>query len=329
MSIRIGILGAGSIARSHIRALSKIEEAEVVSVYDINGEAAVLAAEEAGATVAESPDQLLNNQQIDAVFICVPQFARGDLEEMAVQRGIHLFVEKPLGLDLDIALEKARLIEQSGLINAAGYCLRYYDTVQTARRYLQGKRIHLIQAHRFGTSHPGKWWWQLKQSGGHLVDAVTHQVDMIRYLAGELAEVHAHFGRASLTETAPESTIYDAGAISFATASGAVGSVTESCVSPYHRGSEIKLFGADFFVHIVNNKTITIIDAERNETLTSDQNAMYMQDRAFVEAVKNGRQELVCSSYADGVRTLAFTLAANQSAVEKRTISLQAGEVQM
>ncbi|OUS68778.1 hypothetical protein B1748_32950 [Paenibacillus sp. MY03] len=324
MTVKIGIIGAGGIARSHIRALASTDEARVVGVYDISEEAAAEAAAEAGegAETFATTDALLDRNKIDAVMICVPQFARGDLEETAVARGIHLFVEKPLGLEMAEVRRKAARIEASGLINATGYCLRYYDTVEQARQYLEGKRVHLIQAHRFGTSHPSAWWLQLDRSGGHLVDAVTHQVDMIRYLAGEPIEVSARFGRAALDRIRPETTIPDAGALTFSMASGGVGSITESCVSSYHGGSEIKLFGADFFVQIVNNRTVTIIDDQQQVTRTSKVNEMDAQVLAFVRAVRTGKQELVRSNYAEGARTLAFTLAANRAAREGRAVTV-------
>jgi predicted dehydrogenase len=320
--VKIGFIGAGRIAQSHIKGLKLLPNAQVVSVYDANRDTAIKFAEECGAQVMNSADEVLDNKRIDAVYICTPQFAREELEETAVSRGIHLFVEKPLGLEHEIVQKKADIISKSGLINAAGYCLRYYDTLQEAKQYLQGKHVHLIQAHRFGTAHSSKWWWQLEKSGGHLVDAVTHQIDLIRFLVGEFHNVHSQFGNSSLAQTNQEATIYDAGAITFTLNSGAVGSVTESCVSPFHAGSEIKLFGADFFIHIVSNKMVTITDRNQQITRTSKLNVMYEEDRVFVDAVESGNQNLILSSYADGAKTLAFTLAANRSAEEKRVITL-------
>src|SRR5690606_18489697 len=100
-------------------------------------------------------------------------------------------------------------------------------------------------------------------SGGHLADAVTHQVDMIRYLAGEYQSVSARFGYNSIPGLYPDATIADAGAVTFSLSSGAVGTITESCISPHHGASEVKIFGADFFVQLSGNgRVLTIIDQE-------------------------------------------------------------------
>src|SRR5690606_20983556 len=137
----IGMIGAGGIARSHLNALKKVEQAKLVSIFDLNIEGAKQAAEEFGAKVPDSADALLNPAEIDAVFICVPQFARGDLEEIAAKRGIHVFVEKPLGLDMELVARKEKAVRESGILNSVGYVLRYYDTVQKAKAYLQDKTI--------------------------------------------------------------------------------------------------------------------------------------------------------------------------------------------
>lgn len=323
MSIRFGMIGAGGIARYHVKALSRIRNVSIASVFDINAEQASRIANETRATIAASADQLLDNKEIDAVLICSPQFARGQIEEIAASRNIHLLVEKPLGMNMEEVARKEQAIRESGVINSTGYCLRYLDTVQMAKQYLQGKQVHMVQVHRYGTAHPAKWWNELSMSGGFLVDAVTHQVDLVRYLVSEFSEVYASFGRNSIQELNPESTIYDGGALSFTLLNGAVGTLAESCVSPYYNGSEIKIFGPDYYLSLSANGTqITIIDEKQNITKTSKMDPYYEQDNRFVEAIVSGSSEQVLSSYEDASKTLAFTLAANQSFKERKGICL-------
>ncbi|GGD88432.1 Gfo/Idh/MocA family protein [Paenibacillus nasutitermitis] len=324
MSVKIGFIGVGGIAQYHIKGLQQIEGVEIVCVYDVNRENAARVAESTGAAVLNSAEEVLDPDVIDAVIICTPQFAREDLDEIAARRGIHLLVEKPLGLDMETVRRKEGIIRESGVIHSVGYCLRYLDTVQEARNYLLGRQAHLIQAYRFGGSHPAKWWHQLNMSGGHLVDAVTHQVDMIRYIAGEFLEVHAKFGRMSFDRVNPEGTIYDAGAISFIMEQGTIGSITESCQSPYHSASDVKLFGHDFFVHLSNNgATLQIMDERQNVTRTSKMDVYYEQSKSFIEAVASGSQSLILSNYNEGMHTLAVTLAANRSAEERIAVQVQ------
>jgi predicted dehydrogenase len=160
-------------------------------------------------------------------------------------------------------------------------------------------------------------------SGGHLADAVTHQVDMIRFLAGEYRNVSAMFGHNSIKSVYPDATIADAGAVTFTLQSGAVGTITESCVSHYHSESEIKFFGHDFFVGLSGNgQVLTISDKDQQITVTSRLDPAYEQDKAFVEAVAAGSSDNILCRYADGKNTLAFTLAAHKSAEERGTIEI-------
>jgi predicted dehydrogenase len=322
MTVKIGFIGAGGIAQHHIQTIvNHIPEAKIVTLFDVHRETAEKVAEPIQADVAASAEAVLDPSLIDAVFICVPQFARGNLEEIAARKGIHLFVEKPLGLDLEVVRRKEQVIRESGIINSVGYCLRYLDTVQTAKAYLQGRSAHLIQVFRFGGIHPPRWWSQLDMSGGHMVDSVTHQLDMVRFVAGEFREVYAQFSQTSMTRLNPEATIFDAGAVTFTLESGAVGTVTESCVSRLHGGSEVKLFGPDFFVHLYDNGAkLSIVDERHTETHVSKVNPYLAQDRTFIEAVASGKQEGILSSYADGLRSLAATLAPNYSFKERRAV---------
>lgn len=323
MTVKIGMIGAGGIAQHHLAGLQRMEQAEVVNVYDVNHEAAKSMGDKVGARVAASVEDLLNPEEIDAVFICSPQFARDDLEEQAASKGIHMLVEKPLGLELSTVKRKEQAIRESGVIHSVGYCLRYFDTVQQAKTYLDGKTIHLVQAYRFGGAHPAPWWRQQHMSGGHLADAVTHQVDMIRFLAGEYRSVSAMFGHNSIQGVYPDSTIPDGGAVSFTLDSGAVGTITESCVSPHHSLSEIKFFGPDFFVELGGNgQVLTIVDKDQKVTITSRKDPTFEQDKTFIEAVASFSKSNILCPYDDGMKTLAFTLAAYKSAEERKTIEL-------
>lgn len=323
MSIKIGFIGVGGIAQSHINQLRQLPNAEIVKVFDVNKDAAIETAEKVGAQVADSPESLLNPNEIDAVYICTPQFARGELEVEAARQGIPFFVEKPLGVNLDEVSRKATYIRDSGIVHGVGYVLRYYDTVREAKEYLRGKDVFMVQANRIGGAHDRKWWRQLHMSGGNLVDAATHQADMVRYLAGDVKDVYAKFSQKEIKKIDAEATIYDAGSLTFTMQSGAVGSLQESCLSKFHKGAEVRVYGFDFFVHLSGNgKTLTIMDEQQNTTRVANVVPMMEQAKAFLQAVETGSNESILCNYDDGLKTLEFILGANRSAEEQRTIEL-------
>lgn len=322
MTVKVGFIGAGTIAELHLKALAKVENAKVSAIFDVNQERAQQISDTYGAVAYESAEALLDSGEVDAVFICTPPFARDGLEEAAVARSIHLLAEKPVGLQLEQARRKEQLILESGLIHSSGYCLRYLDIVQKAKEYLQGKQVDLVLAYRIGSAPPLSWWSKLELSGGQLVEQSTHQLDLIRYVVGEFHSVHAfHDVRSSMLKIDPDATAYDVGTVSFELKSGAVGNITSTSVSKYVGRGEVEIFGDGFYVSL-NGGTLHIIDDSQDITIKGREDYYYKQDKAFIEAVSQKDQSLVLGSYSEAVTTLAVTLAANESAASKNRVEV-------
>ncbi len=323
MPVRVGFIGTGNQGQAHMKQFAKLDNCRIAAVYDFNQELAAQTAEQYGASVAGSSDELLNPSVIDAVVISSPQFTRTGLEETAARRGIHLLAEKPLGLELKSVQKNVEIIKQSGIINAAGYCLRYLDIAKKAKEYLESRSANLIQVVRTGTclSWPS-WMRQQHLSGGNLIAGVTHQVDLVRFLGGEFREVAAMQCDMDGPGKNPGDTILTSGVISFSMERGGIGTVSETVMSPYHSETTTNFIGHDFFVGI-HNYTLTIIDQEQNITIESQVDMLHEQAKAFTDAIEQGNQDIVLSSYIDGFQTLAVTLAAEQSAQQRRNIVLE------
>lgn len=323
MAVKVGFIGVGNQGQSHMKQFAKLDNCTIAAVYDYNQELAAQVAEQYGASVASTSDMLLDNRLIDAVVICSPQFTRAGLEETAARRGIHLLAEKPLGLELRSVQKNVEMIKESGIINAAGYCLRYLDTAKKAKEYLATRSANLIQVVRTGTclSWPS-WMRQQHLSGGNLIAGVTHQIDLVRFLGGEFREVSAMQCDMDGPGRNPGDTILTSGVISFSMEKGGIGTVSESVMSPHHSETTTNFIGHDFFVGI-NNSVLTIIDNDQNITMESQVNMIYEQGKAFVDAIEQGKQDIVLSSYIDALQTLAVTLAAEQSAQTRKNVVLE------
>lgn len=174
MSMKIGMIGVGGIGQHHLQGLLADERVKVTAVCDVNREAAMSTAERIGASGYTSWQELLTHEKLDALFVCVPPFAHEEIEEQAAAKGIHLFVEKPIGLDMHIVAKKQAAMEKAGIITSTGYCLRYLDIVQQAREYLADKQIALVRGHYLTKFVETPWWRQMGKSGGQLVEQATH-----------------------------------------------------------------------------------------------------------------------------------------------------------
>ncbi|PLS09652.1 Gfo/Idh/MocA family protein [Neobacillus cucumis] len=321
--VKVGFVGVGGIAGVHLENVKKCDHAEIVAVCDIVEESAKKKGLEFNAAVYTDLDEMLENEALDAVFVCVPPFAHGEIEEKIVKRGIHLLVEKPLGLDLETVQKKAKVIKESGVICGVGYCLRYLDTVAKAKDYLKDKTIAMVRGHYITSFVPTPWYREINKSGGQLVEQSTHTLDLMRYLAGDIEQVYANM-RLQVLSDIPNMDIPDVTSVNVIFESGAVGHLDSSIIQFDHR-SGIEILGKDFRV-VIDGTNLTIAEKDSSNTYQSKVDFYLEQDRRFIEAVLKGDAALLLSSYEDGVKTLAATLAANKSNEVGLPINLSALE---
>ncbi len=104
--IRMAIVGVGGIAAEHLKYFNENQQSKLVAVCDIVQANADRIANQYGVTPYTDFDIMLEMEQLDALVVCVPPFARQEIEEKAVSRGIHLLVEKPLGLEMEMVRKK-------------------------------------------------------------------------------------------------------------------------------------------------------------------------------------------------------------------------------
>ncbi|MER5355640.1 Gfo/Idh/MocA family oxidoreductase [Kitasatospora sp. NPDC002551] len=336
MAVRIGFVGVGYIAKQHLKRVLADPEAEVVALCDTAPQAAeatrrsvlealrgavperVLTAF-AGLPVHTDPFRFFQQERLDAVFLCLPPFVHGEVEFAAIEAGVPFLVEKPVALDLRTATAISRALRDRGLIGAAGYQSRYADIVPYVRSRLDGRTVAMTLAHRF-TKLPGRDWYRHQdRSGGQVVEMATHQVDLLRLLVSDISTVYVSGGRRIATRA--ESEIFDTAAASLTYTNGAVGSLVTNMVSghgnpAFARGIHIIADGLTVSVlgHEGESRTVEVVTAEGREEREFTDDSMAAQDRAFVRAVRDGRPELVLAPYEEAVRTLATTLAHQQSA---------------
>lgn len=310
--IRIGVVGAGGIASEHFKHIHANERAELVAICDIVPNLAETAANQYGAAAYTQVSSMLERENLDALFVCVPPFAHDDIEEQVARKGIHLLVEKPLGLDMAEVRRKAVIISEAGILTSTGYCLRYMETVQRAKQYLAGKEIGMVRAHRFGGLPPSAWWINHAKSGGQLVEQTTHNVDLMVYLAGGVRKVYADMALL-LNRDVPGITTPDAASVNLVFTSGALGHIDTGFLPQPDDRSSIEIMGRDFRLTIDGMK-LTITEPGRTTTWQGTGNFYKQQDDAFIRAIETGDDSLILAPYEEAMRTLEVTLAANESA---------------
>ncbi|MBA2448979.1 MAG: Gfo/Idh/MocA family oxidoreductase, partial [Chloroflexi bacterium] len=181
---RIGFIGAGLIANRHLGDLLGFDDVRVVAIADPQLERAEALAERCGGKAYPNPEDMLDREHLDAVYICVPPFAHGRPEAAVLDRGLPFFVEKPLAADLATAETVAARVAAAGIVTATGYHWRYLDITERAQALLADNPAHLALGYWLDSTPPPEWWAISTKSGGQMVEQTTHIFDLARVLVG-------------------------------------------------------------------------------------------------------------------------------------------------
>jgi predicted dehydrogenase len=311
MAIKVGFVGTGGRARNHMKTLSEIEDVEFTAMCDVAEATAQSAADQFGGNVYTDHKVMLDSESLDAMYVVVPTFAHFYAETMAAERGVHLFLEKPVAPSMAKANEILEATTKADVITCVGYQLRYFGAVQQARLFASGRKVGMVVSHRWGGLPGTPWWRVMAQSGGQLVEQTTHQVDMIRYVAGEITEVQAYYALRTLGDV-ENLDIPDNYAVTFKMESGAIGSLSSSCaLREGGGGSGIDFILDDARMNLTGASVSVSPDGAGDLGDPPEEKDI---DRVFVNAVRTGDRSEILSDLADGIRSLDVSLAANRSA---------------
>ncbi|MEU2348172.1 Gfo/Idh/MocA family oxidoreductase [Modestobacter sp. NPDC049651] len=314
MDIRVGLVGAGGVGARHARVLAAFDDVEVAGVWDPDAAASAALAAEIGSAGASGLTDLLD-RGVDAVWLCVPPFAHGELELAVVRAGLPFFVEKPLAADLDVAERVAAAVTAAGLPTATGYHWRHLDTLGRARAALGDRPVRLVDARWWGTTPPPAWWSRQDRSGGQVVEQATHVLDLLRVLAGEVTEV---VGAAAPSSRAGRD-VPDAAAAVLRLASGAVGTVSTSCVLPAPTSAGVEVVADGAWVHLTETalRLRTRTGPEEVEPTVDPRRAV---DRAFLEVVAGRPAPPALVDVAEALRTHRLACAVAEATATGTTV---------
>lgn len=196
-TLKVGLIGAGGIGTSHLRALSSLEGVQIVGVCDVDESRAQQRASEVNARAFTRHQDLLD-AGVDAVWICVPPFARREPVLDAAAAKVHIFSEKPLSYTLEDADAFVEAVQRAGVHNVMGYVLRHSPLFRTMKEiFASGELGALVSVwcRRFMPWAPRAWYGDASLSEGIVVEFSTHDLDWVRWIGGEVKAVYARGAR--------------------------------------------------------------------------------------------------------------------------------------
>lgn len=198
-NFRVGVVGCGGIAQVHGAVLQHLEGVELVACADIRPERAAAFAEKFGGKAYDSMEAMLEGEQLDAVHLCTPHYLHTPMVKLAVERGLHVFTEKPPVINWE---QWEQLQELAKGPTRVGVCFqnRYNRSVGMLRDILaSGKAGKVMGARAFVTWHreapyytESGWRGSLKtEGGGALINQSVHTLDLLGQFLGRADRVEA------------------------------------------------------------------------------------------------------------------------------------------
>ncbi len=316
---RIGFIGAGGIAHRHFGVLEQFDDVDIVAVADVDMARATEAAGRFGARAFDDAAAMLEAVELDALFICVPPFAHGEPERLAIDKGLPFFVEKPVAIDLGTAEDVAASVERLGLVTAVGYHWRYLDTVDEVKALLAATPARLLSGYWLDSTPPPRWWWKKDASGGQMLEQTTHLVDLARYLVGDVVRVYGQSGHVDRAAF-PGLDVATTSTAMLTFASGAIANFASTCLLNWNHRVGLHLYGEGLAIELTDRDVM--IDIGRGRPVRGNgADPVVLEDRDFIDAVQ-GKENRIRCPYPAALDTLRLALAIEQSAAEGRAIAL-------
>lgn len=308
--MKIAFIGVGGIAGNYRGSLRKLNH-PIPAICDINADRAEAVAADENASSYTDHSEMLEKEKPDVVFTCIPPGAHTTQVADSAKSGAAVFVAKPVAQDLETAKNASDAIANSGVINQVGYMARYSDITDRTTELIGDRKLSMGIGRflaRMGASHP--WWGKFEVSRGQMVEQTTHVFDLIRYFLGDVASVQA-FGIKNVSEDIAD--FEECTVCNLKFENGAVGSITSTCVARAHENFATELIGDDVYLKLTHDHGLRGQIGGEGIEYNGSEAGYFRQVEQFVKAVEANDQNIVRSSYADAVKTLAVTLAANRS----------------
>jgi len=184
--VNLGIAGMGYIGRVHLEASRKVPEASVVAVATVQPNPVLNSFP--GVSIYSSYKELLDDDRIDAVVICLPTDLHERVTVEAAERGRHVLCEKPMGLDAASAERMLAAARSHGCILMVAHILRFWPQYARLKELVDSGEIgsvRSITAHRLSKFPDwSEWFRNPARSGGGLLDLQVHDVDFIHWIMG-------------------------------------------------------------------------------------------------------------------------------------------------
>lgn len=326
--VRIGVVGCGRIGKLHISNLiNAIPETEVIAVadpmIDRSGGREWCAARSIVNVSADYMD-VINNPDVDAVFVCSSTDTHSEISLAAANAGKHIFCEKPVDYDIGKIKTVIEAVEKNGVKFQVGFNRRFDHNHKAVADAVKDGMIgepHIVIVTSRDPEPPTASY--VAVSGGIFYDMMIHDFDMVRYVTGseavELSAVGSCLVNPKLQEESGIPDV-DTAVVTMKMANGCIAVINNSRQAVYGYDQRVEVFGSKGVVSdandLLNTATVITKDGAMSQKplwffLERYNDAYIEQVKCFVDSVLNDKPVVVGGN--DGLRPVLMAAAATES----------------
>lgn len=193
--LNLAIIGAGYIGSLHAQMVDLSDKVNLIAVVERSEEMGKQIAKKYGCKWYADAREMLENEEIDIVDICLPTFLHEEYALLAAEYKKHILCEKPVTLTVDSFDRMVQAAKNAGVKFMVAQSVRFSaSSIEIKKRYDAGEfgDVKMVYANRL-TQHPAwaNWHHDPSLSGGGLYDLHIHDIDFARYLFGPVKKVYA------------------------------------------------------------------------------------------------------------------------------------------
>lgn len=332
--MRWALIGASRIARQYMVGAIRAQHGEILQVLSASAERARAFADEHHIPRSGTDlNELLQNPDVDAVYISTTNEKHVPQAIAALTAGKHVLCEKPLALTLKEASDMVCAADEAGLVFATNHHLRCSGSHRAVRALIASGRIGRVlslRLHHAVFLPPHLQGWRINSpgaGGGVIPDITVHDADVARFHLGEdPVSVVAQMASSGLGEG-----VEDSAMSVWTMASGAMVMSHESFTHPF-AGSGLEVHGTDgsIFARDVMTQnpigSIELVTASGREAIGFDQHDLYAEGVRRFHAAVAGDGEPAATGL-DGVKSLAVALAVRDAAARGVRVEVNYGDL--
>ena len=345
---KVGIIGLGSISKQiHLPVLSNMSGIKIEAATEIDSKR--------GEKVAKrwkiprfyvNYNDMFEDSTLDVVFICLPNYLHYETARSALQHGLHVFCEKPMGLSSKDAIELVEISKRKGLMLGVGLYKRFEKNYEKSASLIKGLKLGKVTQVHGILVNPGPhagWkpcsdWFLKENSGGVIFDSGSHVIDLVTYLLSDkILEISA-----KSKNVLDGLRIFDNLAAVFNTEKGVIGTLNIGWqLSTYYECIQIHGTGGSIFASPIEfeemHGNFNALDKAFNHMRFAKSNigwgvrktfsskrpdqAYFKEDKEFLDAVRKGEGRYVTGEEA--VLVLDVLEALDESLRTEKSVKIQ------